>query len=49
MTDNSGDDGDPTTTDDSTLGTSSFVVDGGHGKDTVEVSDVVEVLDTKGK
>ena len=49
VTDNSGDDGDPTTTDDSTLGTSSFVVDGGHGKDSVEVSDVVEVLDSKSK
>jgi hypothetical protein len=47
VTDNSGDDGDPTTTDASTLGTSSFVADGGHGPDSVDVSDDVEVLDSK--
>ncbi len=49
VTDNSGDDGDASTTDASTLGTSSFVVDGGRGPDSVDVSDVVEVLDSKSK
>lgn len=48
-TDNSGDDGDPTTTDASTLGASSFVVDGGRGPDSVDVSDGVDVFDSKGK
>jgi hypothetical protein len=47
VTDNSGDDGDPTTTDTSTLGTSTFVVDGGHSHDSFDVSDIVQVLDAK--
>jgi hypothetical protein len=51
VTDNSGDDGDPNTTDDpSTLGTdSSFTVDGGSSHDSADVSDVVEVISAKEK
>jgi len=51
VTDNSGDDGDPNTTDDpSTLGSdSSFTVDGGSSHDSADVSDVVEVISAKEK
>jgi hypothetical protein len=47
--DNSGDDGDPLTTDDaSTLDpASTFEVDGGHHKDTADVSDIVDVVSAK--
>jgi hypothetical protein len=46
--DNSGDDGDPMTTDDpSELGESSFTVFGGHNHDTADVTDEVEVVSAK--
>ena len=46
--DNSGDDGDPMTTDDpSELGESSFTVFGGHNHDTADVSEEVEVVSAK--
>jgi hypothetical protein len=49
VTDNSGDDGDDTTEDESTLGDSTFVVDGGRAPDQVDASDIVDVIDSKGK
>jgi len=45
VTDNSGDDGDPNTTDTSTLVDSTFTVDSSHGHDTLDISDVVKVID----
>jgi hypothetical protein len=47
VTDSSGDDGDPGTEDDSTLDDLIAVLDGGHGKDSVEASDLVDVQDKK--
>lgn len=48
VTDNSGDDSDPNTTNDpSTLGTSTFKVYRGHKHDSLDISDQVEVVSAK--